>query len=1091
MNRLRFSTVLLTLLATLIVANVRAQQPGRLAEAGSEVALHAFRVPAPVLGAVRDQLQQKYAQRADVRIAADERTSQIIVSAPADVRREIEATITRLAVAERLPSVNENAPSGRPALPTAIGTDGSADVSVRVPFTNSNRDKVREAVAAFLLAREQSRSRDDGPAEPPRNAHLIAKLFQQPGAEETATAGDGPNNAAEAEADAPANNEEAAAAGGAMNGPVRIEFLEGLDVLVVRGHKDDVARVLRVIDDIERLSAETVPAIEVYRLQHANNEAVAELVEQLYGQVLAPRHGSITITPLGKPNALLLVGRAEAVKGAIDLIKAVDEPVDPSTQFRVYQLAHLAALDAAQAIEDFYEERIALGAKVRVIPEYRSNAVIVQASPRDLDEVAALLAEIDVSASAASNEVRVFHLKNTLAEDLAPVLQEAITGSRSGQQGGNQVPGGGQTTGSQQNRNSGARSSMLTLATLDSQGRKILKSGILADVRVTGDARANALLVTGPAESMDLIAELIAQLDQLPTAEAQIKVFTIINGDAVGLADMLNELFGQSQQADQPATQTGAGQGESSLVPLRFSVDERTNSIIASGSSGDLTVVEAILLRLDEEDINQRESTVYRLRYAPALDVANAINEFLRSERQVQDIAPESVSPFEQIEREVVVVPEPVSNALIVSATPEFFEEIKRIVEDLDRRPPMVLIQVLIAEVALNDEYEFGTELGIQDSLLFDRSVFDAATGTQIPGFNFNNQDLGNASRADSRDTRESLAGQALSNFAVMRTNADLGYGGLILSAGSDSLSILLRALQDDRRLDILSRPQVMTMDNQPAFVQVGQRVPRITSSQLTQNGTINNTVLENVGILLGVTPRISPDGLVVMEIDAEKSELGPIEDGIPISINSNGDVIRSPVINITTAQTTVSSRSGQTVVLGGLITKNKQTVTRSVPYLSNIPVLGHLMRYENIMHRRTELLIIMTPHVVDSEEDAEWLKQMETARMSWCLGDVVDIHGDIGATPYHGGAESVPTIYPDMQPNHPEAIPAPAEGAAPTDATSHAPASARMPSIVVAQQEIDAGMGTDVGPNAAQPLVRFSEPARTDSHPRTESERR
>jgi general secretion pathway protein D len=150
-------------------------------------------------------------------------------------------------------------------------------------------------------------------------------------------------------------------------------------------------------------------------------------------------------------------------------------------------------------------------------------------------------------------------------------------------------------------------------------------------------------------------------------------------------------------------------------VPLRFSVDPRTNSIVASGAPGDLNVVEAILVRLDEGDIRQRKTTVYRLKNAPAIDVANAINQFLTSERQVQQLAgQQTVSPFEQLEREVVVVPEAVSNSLIVSATPRFYDEIAKVVEELDARPPMVMIQVLIAEVALDDFEEFGAEFGFR-----------------------------------------------------------------------------------------------------------------------------------------------------------------------------------------------------------------------------------------------------------------------------------------------------------------------------------------------------------------------------------------
>ena len=103
--------------------------------------------------------------------------------------------------------------------------------------------------------------------------------------------------------------------------------------------------------------------------------------------------------------------------------------------------------------------------------------------------------------------------------------------------------------------------------------------------------------------------------------------------------------------------------------------------------------------------------------------MAQALNNWLQTERQVEDQSEITVSPFEQIEREVIIVPELATNSLIVSATPRFYDEVVEVIKELDERPPMVLIQVMIAEVRLNDTDEFGVELGLQDSLLFDRSL--------------------------------------------------------------------------------------------------------------------------------------------------------------------------------------------------------------------------------------------------------------------------------------------------------------------------------------------------------------------------------
>jgi len=815
-----------------------------------------------------------------------------------------------------------------------------------------------------------------------------------------------------------------------LGSEVDIETLDDLDVIILRGNDRDVEEVSRIIREIERLSAETQPEVEIVSLEHVGSEALAELLTKLNVDLVGSRQGRVSVTPLVKPNAVLLVGWGEAVAAVKALIAKLDQPVDAETQFRVFRLRHATAAAAGTNLQSFYANRTGLGAKVRIIPDPRTNALLVQASPRDMVEIERLIERIDTPDSGAVHQARIFKLKHALAADVAATLNAAIDAARGGTGGGAAAA---------------QKSAILELLTVDAQGQRLLKSGILSDVRITPDPQQNALVVSAPAESMELLEALIRQLDDAPAAAAQIKVFRIVNGDATGLVQMLRALL--PSQPGNVGPQLATAQGESSLAPLRFAVDLRTNSIIATGSTGDLKIIEALLLRLDEKEVQMRKNAVYRLKNAPAADVARAINDFLRSERQVQQAAPGNVSPFQQIESEVVVVPEPVSNTLILSATPRFFDEIEELVERLDAQPPQVMIQVLIAEVQLNDADEFGVELGIQDSLLFDRSllgdlitttntvqtstpagiltstnqVIQAATNT--PGYNFNGTPLpglGNSGSEQSLATAGSLAGQALSNFAMNRLNSELGFGGLVMSASSESVSILVRALQESRRLEILSRPQVMTLDNQPAFIQVGQRVPRIVGSTINQLGQINTIELENVGLIIAVTPRISPEGMVVMEIDAEKSELGPEAEGIPVSISNDGGVIRSPRINLTTAQTTVSAADGETIVLGGLITKGTSQVHRRVPWLADLPLLGNLFRYDSLLSKRTELLIIMTPHVVRSSEDVDRIRQIEAARMHWCCADVHEIHGEGGLCNNPNcplcNAE-IPVIYPDLDP--------------------------------------------------------------------------
>jgi len=166
------------------------------------------------------------------------------------------------------------------------------------------------------------------------------------------------------------------------------------------------------------------------------------------------------------------------------------------------------------------------------------------------------------------------------------------------------------------------------------------------------------------------------------------------------------------------------------------------------------------------------------------------------------------------------------------------------------------------------------------------------------------------------------------------------------------------------------------------------------------------------------LTPRISPDGLVVMQISAEKSRLSP-EAGVPIGFSTNGQVLNAPIIDNTQAITTISAVSGQTVILGGLIETEKNEVHRRVPIIADIPLLGDLFRYDSVQEARREVLIILTPRIIYTRSDADLTKQIESSRMSWILSDVINVHGEAGLRSrcdewYDGEMESV---YPNFVP--------------------------------------------------------------------------
>ncbi len=242
---------------------------------------------------------------------------------------------------------------------------------------------------------------------------------------------------------------------------------------------------------------------------------------------------------------------------------------------------------------------------------------------------------------------------------------------------------------------------------------------------------------------------------------------------------------------------------------------------------------------------------------------------------------------------------------------------------------------------------------------------------------------------------------EGISSFSLGRVNGDLGYGGLVLSAGSESVSVLIRALAARRKIHVLSRPQIRTLDNQQALIQVGEQVPIVDGVNISTTGSSNPVIRQDqAGIILSVTPRISPEQVVVMEVIAEKSAYPDGEEKVVFVDTVTGSAITSPVKKITTAQTTVSVPNNQTIVLGGMITTSDVTIERKVPWLGDLPVLGHGFRYDRTGTVRRELLIFLTPRIIHDSLESEMIKQVEAGRINFVLQAAEEVHGPLLSVP-------------------------------------------------------------------------------------------
>ena len=205
-----------------------------------------------------------------------------------------------------------------------------------------------------------------------------------------------------------------------------------------------------------------------------------------------------------------------------------------------------------------------------------------------------------------------------------------------------------------------------------------------------------------------------------------------------------------------------------------------------------------------------------------------------------------------------------------------------------------------------------------------------------------------------------------------------------------------------------------MTLENLQGRVSVGQIVPRIGDSNTTATGIVNNSIDNvDVGVILEITPRVSPDGMITMFLNVVKSSLGAESEGVVVAVDGAGAPITQVPINSTEAQTTIISRSGQTIVFSGLIQETKEHVERGAPILSDLPVIGPLFKFESDTASRSELLIIMTPYLIDTDGAIEAQNADEMEKMHWCLCDVADIYGDTDFDPVHADIDAARTFYP------------------------------------------------------------------------------
>jgi general secretion pathway protein D len=467
---------------------------------------------------------------------------------------------------------------------------------------------------------------------------------------------------------------------------------------------------------------------------------------------------------------------------------------------------------------------------------------------------------------------------------------------------------------------------------------------------ITSYNPTNLLIVTTTESLIARLNRIITMVD-VPGAREEVRIIPVYNASAEELAGKVTQVL-QSQEGTPAARRrTARGQQQSpqeSVSTGKIIADERTNSLIAIGDIQTLDSIEDLVRKLDVSvPQGAGKVHVYYLQNADADELARVLSGIpLEESVSQEEVSPEQKAPkpvarSRKTDSEISIIADSSTNALVITATAEEFEAIKRVIQKLDIPREQVLVEVLIAEVSFTKTMELGVEWRIADDLDGDAAVF---SGTSYGEFN-----------------------ELSVSFPALPDGLAVGAIGETITFGEyefPSLGALITALKTDQDVNILSTPTIVTMDNREAEIIVGQTVPFQTSQKYDANNQpIYTFDYRDVGLTLRLTPQINSDRFVKMDIFSKLEAL---------VTSTTGTQELAPTTLKRQANTTVVVKDSHTVVIGGMIREDKVKNVSAVPVLGSLPLLGPLFRSEDTTSEKTNLLIFMTPHVISGSDQLQ-----------------------------------------------------------------------------------------------------------------------
>lgn len=436
--------------------------------------------------------------------------------------------------------------------------------------------------------------------------------------------------------------------------------------------------------------------------------------------------------------------------------------------------------------------------------------------------------------------------------------------------------------------------------------------------RVAADPRSNTVIIRGTPASVAEARRITASLDLPGGATPITRMFRLNYADAETVTEVLRGVLGQGESADNP-------------VARSLSSTSASNPFAKLGNTQGVTALS-----------NSAAATTGGL--GSAMQAAAGTTTPTMQNNPTP--TPQGFST-----PDLTVQPAPELNAVVVRGTPKAIASIETLITDLDVRRPQVMIEAAIAEITGDDAEALGVQLGTSGAAL---------NGVEGAGTSF--------------DTAGPSLGTILTALGVPAGKI-LGTGFTGNVAIGDNFSILVQALGSSTRANLLSTPQITVLDNVAGEFVSGQNVPFVTGSVLTDSTSVNPyTTIErkDVGITLRVLPRINAGDTIRLQVNQEASSIAAAQTAAASDLVTNRRAIN----------TTVLADNGQTIVLGGLITDDRQDTRQQVPILGDIPIVGELFKSRKETRQKRTLFIFLKPTILRDPADAAAAAKDKYARL-------------------------------------------------------------------------------------------------------------